>query len=75
MIITYSRSSTIIPIMISYTISVHNGHEYYPILITDQMVGHKLGEFSLTRTLGNHHVNKALPAKKEFVFQPDRKVQ
>jgi small subunit ribosomal protein S19 len=53
-IITYSRSSTIIPIIIGYTIAVHNGREYYPILITDQMVGHKLGEFALTRTFRGH---------------------
>lgn len=53
-IITYSRSSTIIPIIIGYTIAIHNGHEYFPVLITDQIIGHKLGEFSLTRIVCSH---------------------
>ena len=45
---TWSRASTIVPIMIGHTIAVHNGREHIPIFITDQMVGHKLGEFSNT---------------------------
>lgn len=53
-IITTSRSSTIVPIIIGYTIAVHNGREYHPILITDQIVGHKLGEFTFTRTFRGH---------------------
>jgi small subunit ribosomal protein S19 len=53
-IITYSRSSTIVPIIIGYTIAVHNGREHYPILITDQIIGHKLGEFSFTRVPCSH---------------------
>ncbi len=53
-VITWSRSSTIVPIMIGHTIAVHNGREHIPIFITDQMVGHKLGEFSLTRTYRGH---------------------
>ena len=53
-IITYSRSSTIIPIIIGYTITIHNGHEIIPVLITDQIIGHKLGEFSFTRIPCSH---------------------
>lgn len=51
---TWSRSSTIVPIMIGHTIAVHNGKTHIPVFITDQMVGHKLGEFSLTRTFKGH---------------------
>jgi len=51
---TWSRSSTIVPIMIGHTIAVHNGREHIAIFITDQMVGHKLGEFSPTRTFKGH---------------------
>nr|YP_010530112.1 ribosomal protein S19 [Ulva torta]UFQ87327.1 ribosomal protein S19 [Ulva torta]UXW92210.1 ribosomal protein S19 [Ulva torta] len=51
---TWSRSSTIVPIMIGHTIAVHNGREHIPIFITDQMVGHKLGEFAPTRTFKGH---------------------
>lgn len=54
LIITWSRSSTIVPIMIGHTIGVHNGREHIPVFITDQMVGHKLGEFSPTRTFRGH---------------------
>ena len=53
-ILTWSRASTIIPPMIGHTIGVHNGREYIPIFITDAMVGHKLGEFSPTRTFRGH---------------------
>ena len=53
-IFTWSRSSTILPIMVGFTIGVHNGREHIPVLISDQMVGHKLGEFSLTRTYKGH---------------------
>ena len=60
---TWSRSSTIIPIMIGHTIAVHNGREHIPVFITDQMVGHKLGEFALTRTFGGH-VKKEKKAKR-----------
>lgn len=51
---TWSRSSTIVPIMIGHTIAVHNGREHIPVFITDQMVGHKLGEFAPTRTFKGH---------------------
>ena len=53
-ILTWSRSSTIVPIMIGHTIAVHNGREHIPVFVTDQMVGHKLGEFSRTRTFRGH---------------------
>jgi small subunit ribosomal protein S19 len=56
-ILTWSRASTIVPIMIGHTIAVHNGREHIPIFITDQMVGHKLGEFALTRTFRGHIKN------------------
>ncbi len=51
---TWSRSSVIIPIMIGHTIAVHNGKIHVPVFITDLMVGHKLGEFSITRTFKGH---------------------
>ncbi len=51
---TWSRSSTITPIMIGHTIAVHNGRGHIPVFVTDQMVGHKLGEFSPTRTFRGH---------------------
>ena len=47
---TWSRASTILPIMIGHTIAVHNGKSHIPVFITEQMVGHKLGEFAPTRT-------------------------
>lgn len=51
---TWSRRSTIIPEMIDLTIAVHNGKEHVPVFITDNMVGHKLGEFSQTRNYKGH---------------------
>ena len=51
---TWSRRSTIIPEMIGLTIAVHNGKQHVPVFITDQMVGHKLGEFSQTRNFKCH---------------------
>nr|YP_009391281.1 ribosomal protein S19 [Dipterocladia arabiensis]ARW59425.1 ribosomal protein S19 [Dipterocladia arabiensis] len=54
---TWSRSSTIIPIMIGHTIAVHNGKQHFPVFISDQMVGHKLGEFVPTRTFRSHIKN------------------
>lgn len=51
---TWSRSSMIVPPMIGHTVAVYNGREHIPIFITDQMVGHKLGEFSPTRTYRGH---------------------
>ena len=51
---TWSRRSTIIPEMIGYTFSVHNGRRFLPIYISENMVGHKLGEFAPTRTFQGH---------------------
>ncbi len=51
---TWSRASTIIPSMIGHTIAVHNGKQHFPIFISDQMVGHKLGEFIPTRNFRSH---------------------
>lgn len=51
---TWSRRSTIIPEMIGLTLAVHNGKQFIPVYVTDQMIGHKLGEFSPTRTFRGH---------------------
>jgi len=51
---TWSRSSTILPNMIGHTFAVYNGRQHVPVFVTDQMVGHKLGEFSPTRTFRSH---------------------
>jgi small subunit ribosomal protein S19 len=53
-ITTYSRRSTVIPTMVGLTFAVYNGRKFIPVHITEQMVGHKLGEFSLTRTFHGH---------------------
>jgi len=51
---TWSRRSTIVPQMIGLTLAVHNGNKFIPVYVTDNMVGHKLGEFSLTRSFRGH---------------------
>jgi small subunit ribosomal protein S19 len=51
---TWSRRSMILPDMVGLTIAVHNGRQHVPILINDQMIGHKLGEFATTRTFRGH---------------------
>lgn len=60
---TWSRRSTIFPNMIGLTISVHNGRQHIPIFITEEMVGHKLGEFSITRTFRGHVADKKIKKK------------
>ncbi|HHO58738.1 MAG TPA: 30S ribosomal protein S19 [Thiotrichales bacterium] len=55
---TWSRRSTIFPEMVGLTIAVHNGRVHVPVLINENMVGHKLGEFALTRTYKGHIVDK-----------------
>ena len=55
---TWSRRSMIVPDMVGLTIAVHNGRQHVPVLINENMVGHKLGEFSLTRTFRGHIVDK-----------------
>ena len=51
---TYSRRSTIFPSFVGHTFAVHNGKEFIPIYVTEEMVGHKLGEFAATRKFGGH---------------------
>jgi small subunit ribosomal protein S19 len=51
---TWSRASTILPVMIGHTISVYNGQKHVPVFISDQLVGHKLGEFVPTRSFRSH---------------------
>jgi small subunit ribosomal protein S19 len=55
---TWSRRSTVFPEMVGLTIAIHNGRQHVPVLINENMVGHKLGEFALTRTYKGHVVNK-----------------
>jgi small subunit ribosomal protein S19 len=57
---TWSRRSTIVPEMIGHTIAVHNGKKFIPVYVTEQMIGHKLGEFAPTRTFKGHAVRAAL---------------
>ena len=54
MIKTWSRASTVFPDMVGHTIAVHDGKKHVPIYVTDQMVGHKLGEFAITRHFRGH---------------------
>jgi small subunit ribosomal protein S19 len=54
---TWSRRSTILPNFVGLTFGVHNGKKFIPVLVTDQMIGHKLGEFAPTRTFGGHAGN------------------
>ena len=60
---TWSRRSTILPEFIGHTIAVHNGKKFIPVYITENMVGHKLGEFSPTRTFKGHSVKADKTAK------------
>lgn len=55
---TWSRRSTIIPEMVGLTLAVHNGRKFIPVFVTENMVGHKLGEFSPTRTFFGHAADK-----------------
>ena len=55
---TWSRRSMVLPNMIGLTIAVHNGRQHIPVLITENMIGHKLGEFALTRTFRGHAADK-----------------
>ena len=55
---TWSRRSTILPDFIGLTIAVHNGKQHIPVFVTENMVGHKLGEFALTRTFKGHPADK-----------------
>ena len=55
---TWSRASVILPAMVGHTIGVHDGHRHVPVFITENMVGHKLGEFAQTRTFKGHSGDK-----------------
>lgn len=55
---TWSRRSMVTPDMVGLTLGVHNGRQHMPVLISENMVGHKLGEFALTRTFKGHAANK-----------------
>ncbi len=61
---TWSRRSTVLPEFVGLTIAVHNGKQHIPVYISENMVGHKLGEFSLTRTFKGHAADKKAVAKK-----------
>jgi small subunit ribosomal protein S19 len=56
---TWSRRSTVVPEMVGHTIAVHNGKKFIPVYITENMVGHKLGEFSFTRSFKGHSMKAA----------------
>jgi len=61
---TWSRRSTIIPEMVGMTFAVHNGRKFIPVFVTENMVGHKLGEFAPTRTYFGHVADKKSKAKR-----------
>ena len=60
---TWSRRSTIFPTMIGHTLAVHDGRKHIPVFVTENMVGHKLGEFALTRTFKGHAGSKDTRSK------------
>jgi len=61
---TWSRRSTITPDMVGYTFAVHNGKKFMPVFVTENMVGHKMGEFSPTRTFHGHSGDRKAKVKK-----------
>jgi small subunit ribosomal protein S19 len=61
---TWSRRSTVLPDFVGLTIAVHNGKQHIPVYVTENMVGHKLGEFAATRTFKGHAADKKAVAKK-----------
>ena len=63
-ITTYSRRSMVIPDMVGLTMAVHNGRKFIPVFISEQMVGHKLGEFAPTRTFRGHSGDRQAQVKK-----------
>ena len=64
MVRTWSRTSTIFPEMVGHTIAVHDGRKHVPVFVSEQMVGHKLGEFAPTRTFRGHAGDKTTQVKK-----------
>ena len=67
---TWSRRSTILPEFVGHTIAVHNGKKFIPVYVTENMVGHKLGEFSPTRQFKGHSVKAATAAPTEKSAKP-----
>jgi small subunit ribosomal protein S19 len=61
---TWSRRSTVLPEFVGLTIAVHNGKQHIPVYVSENMVGHKLGEFSMTRTFKGHSADKKAVVKK-----------
>lgn len=61
---TWSRRSTVVPDMLGLTFNVHNGKKFIPVFVSENMVGHKLGEFSPTRTFGSHSGDRKAKVKK-----------
>ncbi|MGH8927398.1 MAG: 30S ribosomal protein S19 [Acidimicrobiia bacterium] len=61
---TWSRRSTVVPEMLGHTIAVHDGRRHIPVFITESMVGHKLGEFAMTRTFRGHSGKKEKAVRK-----------
>ena len=61
---TWSRRSMIVPAMLGHTIAVHDGRKHVPVFVSEQMVGHKLGEFAPTRTFKGHAGDKAAKVKR-----------
>ena len=64
MIRTWSRSSTVFPDMVGHTIAVHDGRKHVPVFVSEQMVGHKLGEFAPTRTFRGHSGDRQAKVKR-----------
>jgi small subunit ribosomal protein S19 len=64
MVRTWSRASTIFPEMVGHTIAVHDGRKHVPVFVSEQMVGHKLGEFAPTRTFRGHAGDRQTQVKK-----------
>ena len=60
---TWSRRSMVVPEMVGYTIAIHNGKQHVPVLVNENMVGHKLGEFAVTRTFKGHGGDKKTASK------------
>ncbi len=67
---TWARASTIVPDFVGHTFAVHNGNKFIPVYVTENMVGHKLGEFSPTRTFKGHSGTKADKAEKTAKVSP-----
>ena len=67
---TWSRRSTVVPEMVGHTLAVHNGRKFVPVYVTENMVGHKLGEFAPTRLFRGHTGNKATDKKASLAPAP-----